>query len=139
MHLSALHNAGPLPDLTTAAKRMSTAAALNELQATSDTFQQALTAHASEDGGVPATADEAAGVLAQAAIRNTASEALAGSTAATPTYPASTESDSLLTTLRSYSSASQGASQAYQEYAKAWGGRVVHGEVELPPLSIYLE
>lgn len=33
----------------------------------------------------------------------------------------------------------QESATAFQEYVKAWGGRIIHGEVELPPLSIYVE
>lgn len=139
MHISALHHAGSLLDLTTTAKRLT---APSDMLNTSDTFQQTLAAdapNADAPQDVPPTADETANTANQAPANSTLPEQQLTAASIAATSPASIAADSLMDTLKSYTSANQGSSQAYQEYAKAWGGRVVHGQVELPPLSIYLE
>lgn len=94
--------------------------------------QEAGTVAAQTQAVAPAYAAPTAAPATHFASSATAGAAMAGA--------AATTTGSLMTDLQSYANAARGGeSQAYQEYAKAWGGRVVHGAVELPPLSVYSE
>ena len=131
MTISPLQGTGPLLDLSAAARSISSAVERSP-NASSDTSQTAFTLDVTNGSTATATQADAAGTptIPQSS----------GSSNTADTSGAATTDDSLFSEFKSYASAStQKSAAAYQEYVKAWGGRVVHGEVEFPPLSIYLE
>lgn len=129
MTISALQGAGPLLDLSAAARTLSSGAAKSSNSST-DAIDVALPSDA-----------VVADTSATATRLPSSPAAVATQTGTSSAAPAATTADSsLFSEFKSYATASsQKSTAAYQEYVKAWGGRVVHGEVEFPPLSIYLE
>lgn len=141
MTISALPDTGPLFSLSGVIRGGSTATG-RSARGSVDTSQTTLTPEITEarPSVLAATSGTAAiGTQAGPGSSITTAQSVQSATAGRASAPAAGNGD-LFSEFKSYATAPTGKSAAaYQEYVKAWGGRVVHGEVEFPPLSIYVD